>query len=73
MAKKKSVEWETLKSGARKGPGNWFASQYSTGWYFVFSDTTASYNPKSKLSGEFKQLGPFKTFAEGLTEWEKKS
>lgn len=54
--KPKPGGWETLKSGALRN-GNWFASAYESGWYFV--------------SMEHKTLGPFKTFEDGVKEWSK--
>jgi hypothetical protein len=46
-----------LKSGVlvHRG-GKWYASLYGTGWFFY----------KATLDG---QLGPFKTFEEGLKVW----
>jgi len=38
MAKKSNI-WETLKNGIKRN-GNWYASQYPTGWYFVYGTSS---------------------------------
>jgi hypothetical protein len=49
--------WETLKSGAKRhSGGKWFAAPYQSGWYFY----TRTFD---------NNLGPFKTFEEGLEVW----
>ena len=55
-----SPEWSVLKSGAMKHrDGKWYASPYSTGWFFY--------------TGAFDgNLGPYKSFEDGLKEWHKK-
>ena len=50
-------DWMTLKSGAiRHKDGKWYAGQYADGWFF--------YN--RTFDGN---LGPFKSFEEGLKTW----
>lgn len=76
MAKKKTVEWEALKSGARKGPDGWWAAQYSTGWYFsryvAAKDNGKQTDSYSKTSSTpDKHLGPFASFNTGLESWQK--
>jgi len=61
MATKKTTQnvnetWEATKSGGYK-LGNWYASPYITGWYFV--------------SANHVNMGPYKSFEDGLKEWKK--
>lgn len=52
-----SPEWITLQSGVlRHCDEKWYASAYPTGWYFY----TSSYD---------NNLGPFKSFEDGLKKW----
>ncbi len=67
---KKKATWDILKSGVRRN-GNWYASVYSTGWYFVHMATLGKVYGETKGSEDFKKLGPFKTFEDGLKAWEK--
>jgi hypothetical protein len=72
MKKKKddpqSTLWVVLKSGALRN-GDWFASQYMTGWYFVCSTSSAAYKPSSTAAVLHNNLGPFTSFEEGVTAW----
>jgi hypothetical protein len=60
MTKKNTTEaaadWTATKSGSFKN-GDWFATPYTKGWYFVAVYQTT--------------LGPFKSFEDGLKEWTK--
>jgi hypothetical protein len=67
MPKKQSNTWTVLKSGVRKN-GNWYASEYPTGWYFVFGKSSDNYGEHHV---DYKCLGPFKSYEAGLKVWEK--
>jgi hypothetical protein len=67
---KKKATWEMLKTGVRRN-GSWYASAYSTGWYFVRMAVLGSEYGTTKGTEGFKKLGPFKTFEDGLKSWEK--
>lgn len=49
--------WEALKSGGYRN-GKWYSAPYVTGWYFF-------------AYGGLPNMGPYKTFEEGLKEWKK--
>lgn len=52
-----TAEWAVLKSGAMKHrDGKWYASPFLDGWFFYS-------NPPDK------NLGPFKSFEDGLKVW----
>ncbi len=51
-------EWEAMKSGTfHHAKSGWYGKEYLSGWYF--------YTPNHD------NLGPFKTFEDGLKEWKK--
>ena len=49
--------WEAMKSGGYKN-GDWYASPYMTGWYFV--------------SAGHENMGPFPSFDAGVVAWKKR-
>jgi hypothetical protein len=72
--KKKTTEplgWTTNKNGALNN-GNWYASRYPTGWYFVTQTAGSASANKENYGGSIQKhicLGPFITFDEGLKVW----